>query len=199
MKRLLLFVGLVVVLSGCGWMYELGGGGSSDFDIAEAGLAVPEFNFVDQDGEPYGTEQLTGQYWLANLIFTHCPSVCPTMTPNMRNLQTAMQEEGIEMGYISFTVDPERDTPELLKSYATNVGANGETWKFLTGYEVEEITELSMTAFASPVQPLDDGDIGHTTAFFLIDPEGNVIRKYDGLQTDQEPIIDDLMDTVQYE
>lgn len=189
---------LILLLGGCGWLYQVGGGSSSEFDVSQAGMEVPAFEFTNQEGEPYGTEQLSGQYWLANMIFTNCPTVCPTMTPNMQRLQAAMQEEGVKMSFISFTVDPERDTPEHLKSYGTNVGADLDSWQFLSGYTQEEIANFSKDAFSTLVQDIEDSDdIMHSTSFFLVDPEGNVIRKYDGLQVDQELIIADLIETVQ--
>ncbi|MFD2510464.1 SCO family protein [Halalkalibacter alkalisediminis] len=178
-------------------MYEVGSGGSSEFDISKAEMSTMDFEFINQDGAPYGTEQLQGQYWLANLIFTYCPSVCPTMTPNMERLQTAMNAEGVEMSFISFTVDPERDTAEALYSYGSNVGADFASWQFLTGYTTEQITEFAAESFKTPVQHIDGSeDIVHSTSFFLVDPDGNVIRKYDGLQSNQESIIVDLMNTV---
>ena len=194
----LVFILLLGVLAGCGWLYEIGNGSSSEFDFSQSELEVPAFEFTNQEGEPYGTEQLNGQYWLANMIFTNCPSVCPTMTPNMQRLQAAMQEEGVEMSFISFTVDPEHDTPEVLKSYGTNVGADLDSWQFLTGYNDEEITQFAQEGFASLVQKVEgEDDIIHVTSFFLVDPEGNVIRKYEGLQSDQTLIIEDLIETVQ--
>ncbi|WP_227936793.1 SCO family protein [Alkalihalobacillus deserti] len=178
-------------------MYQVGSGGSSEYDISKAEMKTMNFEFINQNGTAYGTEQLQGQYWLANLIFTHCPSVCPTMTPNMQRLQAAMKEEGIEMSFISFTVDPERDTPEALYSYGNNVGADLTSWQFLSGYTIEQITEFAAESFKTPVQHIDDSDdIVHSTSFFLVDPNGNVIRKYDGLQSNQKPIIDDLLKTV---
>ncbi|TWI57206.1 SCO family protein [Halalkalibacter nanhaiisediminis] len=189
---------LILLLGGCGWLYQVGGGSSSEFDVSQAGMEVPAFEFTNQEGEPYGTEQLSGQYWLANMIFTNCPTVCPTMTPNVQRLQAAMQEEGVKMSFISFTVDPERDTPEHLKSYGTNVGADLDSWQFLSGYTQEEIADFSKDAFSALVQDIEDSDdIMHSTSFFLVDPEGNVIRKYDGLQADQELMIADLIETVQ--
>ncbi|GAE35410.1 SCO family protein [Halalkalibacter akibai] len=195
--RVVLPLIMIALLSGCGWVYQVGSGGSSEYDISKAQMQIVDFEFTNQEGSPFGTNQLQGQYWLTNLIFTHCPTVCPTMTPNMQRLQAAMQSENIDMSFVSFTVDPERDTVEALKSYGTNVGADLESWHFLTGYTVDEIADFAGESLKTPVQHIDDSDdIVHTTSFFLIDPDGFVIRKYDGLQSNQETIIKDLIQTV---
>ncbi len=189
---------LLFLLSGCGWIYQIGGSGSSsNFDIAKAGLSIPAFEYTNQDGEAFGMKQLEGKYWLTDMIFTSCPTVCPTMTPNMQRLQDAMKEEGIDLTFISFTVDPEFDTPEQLKVYADYMDIDVQSWKFLTGYTVEEIAQFAEEGFGTVVQALEDSDdIMHSTSFFLVDPEGKVIRKYDGMKSDQSEIIADLIKTV---
>ncbi|MCL7748183.1 SCO family protein [Halalkalibacter alkaliphilus] len=195
--KLVSVIVLAFFLSGCGWVYQVGSGSSSEYDFSEAQAEVIPFEFTNQNGETYGTEQLEGKYWLANMIFTYCPTVCPTMTPNMQRLQATMQEEGVEMSFISFTVDPERDTAEQLLSYGTNVGADLNSWQFLTGYTQDEIAAFAKDSFKSVVQETDGDDIVHSTRFFLVDPNGQVIRRYDGLQTNQDSIVEDLLETVQ--
>ncbi|WP_100404894.1 SCO family protein [Bacillus solitudinis] len=188
----------VVLLAGCGWIYEAGNSKSEAFDISKADMVVPEFQFINQDNEPFGTAQLAGEYWLATMIFTNCPSVCPTMIPNMRNLQHSMIEEDVDLQFVTFTIDPERDTPDLLKAYGTNIGADFDSWNFLTGYTSDEIATFAMDAFKSPVQYVEeDDDFLHSTSFFLVNPEGKVIRKYDGLKSNQEEFIKDLKQTIQ--
>ncbi|KHF38424.1 SCO family protein [Halalkalibacter okhensis] len=197
MKKVFSVMILALLLSGCGWVYQVGSGNTSEYDFSEAQAEVVPFEFTNQHGEAYGSEQLEGQYWLANMIFTYCPTVCPTMTPNMQRLQATMQDEGVDMSFISFTVDPERDTAEQLLSYGTNVGADLDSWQFLTGYTQEELANFSAESFKALVQDTDGEDIIHSTSFFLVGPDGQVIRKYDGLQTNQDSIIEDLLETVQ--
>ncbi|MEC2074407.1 SCO family protein [Alkalihalophilus marmarensis] len=197
MKHFLSILGLHLLLSGCGWLYSIGDSATNDFDLSKSGMAVPEFEFTNQFDEQYGSEDLKGQFWLAKMVFTNCPTVCPIMTPNMISLQDAMIDEGIEMKFISFTVDPERDTPEHLRKYGQNIGAKEGYWYFLTGYAFEDFQDFSIEAFNSPVENLEDSeDILHTTRFFLVDPEGQVIRGYDGMITDQTEVIEDLIATV---
>ncbi|MED4083095.1 SCO family protein [Halalkalibacterium halodurans] len=198
MKQMLGIVLFMFILSGCNWMYSTGNSSNAnDFDLSSAGLTVPDFEFTNQLGERFGSPQLDGQYWLATMAFTNCPSVCPTMIPNMKNLQDEMIAKGIEMKFVMFTVDPETDTPDHLKTYSENVGADHSYWHFLTGYEFEEIQELSLEAFKSPVEQVEESnDIMHSTRFFLVNPEGLVIRAYDGLESNQKEIIRDLLEAV---
>ncbi|MDQ0207938.1 SCO family protein [Alkalicoccobacillus murimartini] len=191
---------MVLLLTGCSWMYALGGDEKSDFDISEAGMQITSLEFLNQEGETQQIDEFTGDYWLANMIFTHCPEICPIMSPNMQNLQATAIEEGIPLQIVSFSVDPERDTPEILKQYGSNLGVDYESWTFATGYEQDEIETFSVESFKSPVQKLEDGsDILHNTSFFLVDPEGLIIRKYDGLEVDQEEIVKDLKEAVETE
>ncbi len=193
--QIVLFLMLIFVLSGCGWLYQSHNGSassSSSPDISKAGIVVPPFTFINQSNEPFGTEQLTGKYWISNMIFTKCPSVCGIMTPNMRNLQNALIDENLDVTLVSFTVDPDFDSPDILYSYGENNGADFSKWTFLTGYSREEITEFAAEAFQSLVMETDGPDIIHGTSFFLVDDEGNVIRRYDGLSADLSPIITDL-------
>lgn len=197
MRKIVATLLLLLVLSGCGWVYELGNGKSSEFDISSANIQVAPFEFINEAGEGYGTEQLEGQYWLANMIFTSCPTVCPTMTPNMQRLQTAMLDDEIPVTFVSFTVDPETDSPEVLQSYGTNVGADLDSWHFLSGYSSDEISDFAKESFATVVQDPGEEDIIHPTSFFLVDPSGKVVRKYNGLQANQEDIIADLKATIE--
>lgn len=199
MKKVVICMLLIGLLAGCGWMYEIGSSGeeaNTVVDASEAGNVIEPFEFTNELGEPFGTDQLTGEYWIANFIFTNCPSVCPVMTPNMRNLQNEMIDAGIPVTFISFTVDPERDTPDILKAYGENVGADLDSWHFITGYSEEEISLFARESFKAVVQPTED-DIMHPTYFYLIDPDGLMIRTYDGYTTDQQAIISDLKETIE--
>ncbi|MEN0644215.1 SCO family protein [Alkalicoccobacillus gibsonii] len=190
---------LVLLLTGCSWVYEIGAKETnSTYDISEAGMEVTNLEFTNQEGETTQVSDFEGDYWLANMIFTNCSTVCPLLSPNLQNLQAATIEEGLPIKVISFTVDPNQDNPELLKQYGRNLGVDFDTWTFATGYEEEEIVQFSLDSFKSRLEKAEDGsDILHTTAFFLVDPEGNIIRKYDGLETDQEEYIEDLAQAIE--
>jgi len=144
---------------------------------------VADFEFTTQDNEQFGLKDLKGEWWAAYFMYTECTMVCPTTTPNMVDIQEQLHESGLELPIVSFTVDPGHDTPDVLKTYAKENKIDVKNWSLLTGYDFEEIKKLSEGSFKSV---LEDGGTGememvHSTLFFLINPDGKVVKKYDGL------------------
>src|SRR5690606_11784817 len=78
---------------------------------------VADFEFTTQDNETLSSEDLEGKWWIADFIFTNCTTVCLPMTYNMSQLQTALKEENLDVNLVSFSVDPDYDTPEVLRKY----------------------------------------------------------------------------------
>jgi protein SCO1 len=107
---------------------------------------VGTFNLVDQAGRPVSAESLRGQVWAAAFFFTRCPTVCPRITRRMRDLQQAAAKEGVKLQLVSFSVDPENDTPEVLTAYAKQHGADTGSWRFLTG-DLEVVRKTSELGF----------------------------------------------------
>ncbi|GAK05761.1 cytochrome oxidase biogenesis protein Sco1/SenC/PrrC, putative copper metallochaperone [Geomicrobium sp. JCM 19037] len=183
---------LAVVLSGCGWLYDTGGASSENGqDTSDLDLEMIEFTAVNQFEEEVTEADMEGKYSVVNMAFTRCPSVCTMLTPNMGMVQDGIEEEGIDASLYTFTVDPEFDSPERLEHYGEAYAANFDVWQFLTGYELEDIQQIANETFNSVVQPAED-DIMHTTYFFIVDPNNQVIRFYDGLADDVSPIVEDL-------
>ncbi|WP_373895868.1 SCO family protein [Virgibacillus sp. CBA3643] len=170
--RILLLGSIVLFLVACGEDIET----NMSEDVAE-------FEFTTQDNETLSLEDLKGEWWIADFVFTNCTTVCLTMTPNMSRLQSTLEEENIDAQLLSFSVDPDYDTPEVLKEYADEYDADLRNWTFLTGYDFETIKEFSITSFRSLVaEPQSDSDqVTHGTSFFLVNPEGKVIKQYDGV------------------
>ncbi|MEB1806213.1 MAG: SCO family protein [Bacillaceae bacterium] len=192
-KILLPVLAFTILLSGCGWIYHTDKKDDTVVDLTAVELSIIPFTAVNQSGETVTHEDLRGTPWIANMVFTRCPTVCNLMTPNFRVLQYALEEEGLDVKMVSFTVDPEYDNPERLNKYGVNNDADFSRWMFLTGFSEEEITAIANQSFQTIVQPLPDGeDIMHGTSFYLVDEEGNVIRSYDGLKADPDPIINDI-------
>lgn len=160
-------------------------------------LEIGDFSFENQDGEIVTKEELDGSFWVADFIFTNCTSVCPPMTANKAMLQELLKEEGLDdVQLISFSVDPDRDTPEALKEYGELRGIEFDTAHFLTGYEYDEIVDFSLDSFKSALMEEPDTDqINHTVSFFIVAPNGHAITRFDGTQhTNMEEIVDYIKD-----
>jgi protein SCO1/2 len=106
---------------------------------------VPDFSLIQQNGQTLTLADLKGKVWVADFIYTSCPDTCPLQTAQMTKLQKDLSEEK-DVRFVSITVDPERDTPEVLAEYAKRYGADTEKWFFLTG-EKESIYRLAKEGF----------------------------------------------------
>lgn len=169
-------------------------------DVSELNWKVPDFTFIDQNGEKVGLKDLEGKYWLTDFVFTRCPNVCPPMTANMAKVQQHVKQAGTDLTFVSFSVDPDYDKPEVLKKFADEHGADHVNWHFLTGYQLEEIQKIVKDTFkgaiihqkgSSPEVPLL---VNHPTQFYLIDGTGKVVKFYDGLNPDPEQILKDVQE-----
>jgi protein SCO1/2 len=137
---------------------------------------APTFSLIDQEGKPFGSEQLRGKPYVAAFIFTHCATSCPMMTQKMAKLQKAVPDKNV--GFVSFTVDPERDTPEVLRQYAKNANADAARWHFLTG-SPEQLAAVAAGMKSAAVKATDGSDqFIHSDRFMLIDGDGQVRGTY---------------------
>ena len=143
---------------------------------------VPAFSLTNQNGNSFGSEDLKGNVYVANFIFTSCPSICPMLTKSMAKLQEKFQQENINIKLVSFSVDPETDTPEKLKVYAQKFGADPRRWTFLTGHtqNIRDLIENGFKFYLGEKAAQSDGlyEIAHTAKFALVDPEGNLRGLY---------------------
>ncbi|PYZ93946.1 electron transporter SenC [Salipaludibacillus keqinensis] len=194
----MLFV-VMIAFSGCSFLYDdasesAQGDAVIDVSQAEEPWEVIDFQGENQFGEEVSVESLAGEWWITKTIFTRCPTVCMTMTPNMVELQKGLEEEGVDLRIISVTVDPEFDTPERLEDYGESYGASFENWDFLTGYEFEDVREFALESLKAPIQEVpEQDDIMHPTRFYLVNPEGVVVRMYSGENSfDLETTVNDI-------
>lgn len=131
---------------------------------------APTFELTDHRGRPFSSEDLKGKVWIGFIFLTNCPTgACPVMVSKMAKLQDALPDEGVH--FVSFSIDPERDTPEVLAKYAAEVGGAdvSERWHLLTGESAEQMKEL-----AASLKLAVGEDWGHSTVFLLVDAKGNV-------------------------
>lgn len=155
---------------------------------------IEPFTFINQNNEPFGTEDLTGTVWIANFIFTKCDTVCIPMTSEMAALQKLLNNEGIPVEFISFTVDPAIDSPQALKQYIEKYTTDESNWHMLTGYTQKEIETFAMNQFQTMIlKPDDSNQVIHGTNFYLIDQHHSIINEYN--YTDDayvEKILEDI-------
>ena len=144
-------------------------GATGDSTNALSELAVhqqlPDFSLTNQRGTPFALSDLQDKVWVADFIFTSCGTICPPMTIEMARLQDELTAE--DLHFVSFSVDPERDTPEVLTRYADYYGADGNRWSFLTGQK-EAIYQLAHDGF-SLATGHRGSEILHSTRFVLVD------------------------------
>lgn len=191
LRRGLLWGVLIVVIVGIvganiwSLLHQKSDAGAESFPRMESthssvGLAVhnqvPDFSLTDQSSTPLALSDLRGKIWVADFIFTSCPDACPLMTDKMVRLQEEFARADVY--FVSFSVDPERDTPEVLSRYAQRYGANPNKWFFLTGAK-EAIYQLAQEGFS-----LAAGHQGmtilHSSRFVLVDRQGQTRGYYDG-------------------
>jgi protein SCO1/2 len=144
---------------------------------------VPDFALTHYDGSTIGREQLAGEPWIADFIFTRCPAICPRMTSQMARVADAL-DDGSPVRIVSISVDPEHDTPEVLAAYAAEHGA-GDGWYFLTG-DKEAIYALSRQGFLLGLEASSPPDVAggndlviHSNRFTLVDRRGRIRGYYD--------------------
>jgi len=152
--------------------------------------AVPAFSLTDQDGQTVTKDDLRGKIWIADFIFTRCKGPCPLMTARMLEMQRALVKTP-DVKLVSVTVDPEHDTPAVLKAYAEANYAEPGRWKFLTG-DKAVIEKVVTEGF---MQHLDEenGEPVHGTMFLVVD--GNGMVRSARMLEDPELIPKILMDT----
>ena len=92
---------------------------------------VPAFQLTNQNGQPFGSGQLAGKIWIADFVYTTCPGPCPMISGRMSELQKPLEKSDVHL--VSFSVDPDKDTPAVLRDYAAKLQAEPGRWDFLTG------------------------------------------------------------------
>jgi protein SCO1/2 len=163
--------------------------------LPEIGPA-PEFTLTSQDGTPVALAQFRGKVVAVTFIYTLCTDTCPVLTPMMSFVQDRLGSDfGKEIVFVSVTVDPERDTPEVLKDYAKAFGADPAGWYFATGSPdaIREVTRRYGVFAAKGA----DGNVDHTFLTSLVDRRGMLRVQYLGVRFDPEEFRRDLLSLVQ--
>ncbi len=151
---------------------------------------VPAFRLEDAGGTSVGLSDLIGSVWVADFIFTRCQGPCPLMSARMAELQKELApDEKVQL--VSFTVDPDFDTGEVLRNYGEKIGAKDGRWYFLRG-EKERIFTLALKGFFLPVgEGMEDPEhaVFHSTRFVLVDQRGRIRGFYEGMEASAIPAL----------
>jgi protein SCO1 len=143
---------------------------------------LPDFRLVSQEGKPFGSAELRGRVWVGNFIFTTCRSICPGLTKAMHTLQQRFKDANLPVQLVSFSVDPQDDTPAVLKTYAQRNGADLARWTFLGGAEAD-VRKVIVEGFKTHLGRKEINsenlvDIAHAPYFVLVDGAGGIRGYY---------------------
>jgi protein SCO1/2 len=156
---------------------------------------VGAFSLVDQDGKGVTAETLRGKVWVAAFFFTHCPTICPRITRRVRALQIEANGHAPPIWFVSFSVDPDNDTPPVLLAYAKQYSADLRSWSFLTGdlavVKSTVIDGFKLALDGKPDPTAENGGIIHGSHLVLVDPT-LAIRGY--YRTDDDAEMKRLLD-----
>jgi protein SCO1/2 len=152
---------------------------------------LPDFALTERSGRTVHLADLAGKVWVADFIYTTCPGPCPVLSGHLSDLQKAVGADD-RVRFVSITVDPENDTPEVLKTYAERFHA-GERWLFLTGKK-DDIAALARDGFKLPVADATaaGAPIAHSTRFILVDKTGAVRGLRDGVDGRADELVRDI-------
>lgn len=137
---------------------------------------VPAFTMTDSAGRPFNESELKGKVWVADFIYTNCPTECPRMTAEMHKVEEQLQGEN-DVQLVSVSVDPAHDTPEVLNDFAQRYGGPTSQWIFLTGSPATVHLVAYQTFHVGDVI----GKIEHSTKFVLVDKHGHIRGYYSSL------------------
>jgi protein SCO1/2 len=157
---------------------------------------IPTFQFTNQDGKEFGTKDLKDKIYIVEFFFTRCnnPTLCPKMNSELQRVQEHFSNNPL-INIVSFTVDPDNDTPEVLKSHAKKYKADHAKWNFLTG-DKKKIYQLAYSGFKINVgeeKQTVTPEFLHATKFILVDKENRIRGYYDG--TERESVDKLILET----
>lgn len=164
---------------------------------------VPEFTLKNEFGKPFGTKELNGKFYIANFMFTSCPTSCPALMDKMDLVQKRIRGLGTKAAIVTFTVDPEVDTAETLYKYARKRHSNPFIWNYLTGTKAE-LEKVIISGFKVPMgskepveKQLAEGkitlfDIAHSEKLVLVDDRGQIRGYYGTERVEMDRMMIDL-------
>jgi|SRR5690554_2188980 len=146
---------------------------------------VPEWEYFTHDSEILKSTDIENKVWIADFFFSYCPTICPPMTKAMRDVSDSLSQYTKDLAILSFSIDPDRDTPSRLRLYRERHEISAKNWYFLTGDEAEThilgIEGFQIHANADESAP---GGFAHSSNFVLIDKNQHIRGVYDGLDAE---------------
>lgn len=145
---------------------------------------VPDFQYLNQDSVMITSKSMKGKIWVADFFFTSCPTICPPMTSQMKRLNIMTKDLSKYLQFMSFTIDPDTDTPSQFRTYIQEHGITAQNWSFFTGDEdatyalAEEFFHVGAQRNAEAA-----GGFEHNDTFVLVDRDGYVRGLYRGSET----------------
>lgn len=139
-------------------------------------MKVPDFELTDQNNKKITNRDMLGKVYLVEFFFSRCPTICPVMNMNMRAIENGINNP--DFGIISISIDPENDTPELLKEHARKIGVKSPNWHFLTGNR-DDIGKIADQFNIYVGDKEDESEsLNHSGMIALVDQEGNIRCRY---------------------
>ena len=180
--KLIFSVFLLILISSGIWLWIwLKSNSAGNSKSLPAYATLPDFSLVDQNNDPINLKNFSGKIWIADFIFTRCAGPCPILSAHMQRLQ-GMLSHVPEVVLVSFSVDPEYDTPEVLARYASTFSAKKDKWFFITG-DREVIFDIARTSLKLSVESkTETAPIIHSTRFVLIDETATLRGYYDSIE-----------------
>lgn len=164
---------------------------------------VPEFTLTNEYNKPFGSKDLKGKFYIANFMFTSCPSSCPALMEKMDVIQKRIKGVGTKAAIVTFSVDPVNDTPDVLFKYARKRNSNPFIWNYLTGTKAD-LQKIIVDGFKVPMgdkeevsKKLEDKDITlmdivHSEKVVLVDDKGQIRGYYSTDKVDLDRLMIDM-------
>jgi protein SCO1/2 len=189
---------ILIALAVVGWLAPvLSPAAGEGNGLPEIGPA-PEFTLTSQEGMRLSLKELHGKVVAVTFIYTSCTDTCPLLTAKLAGLQARLGADfGSKVFFVSISVDPERDTSEVLQRYAQTHGANLAGWAFLTGTPAEIRQVAQQYGIYYKKRPR--GDVDHTFLTSLVDQRGTLRVQYLGVRFNPDELLHDLQSLVREE
>lgn len=147
-----------------------------------------DYDWSDQQEEKKQLIDYKGKYQLVSMIFTNCEYACPNLIGDMQNLEDALNDGNRDLvNFLLVSIDPQRDTPARLKSYAQDMGIDNERWSLLNGNQ-KAVSELSDRLGVS-YKKFENGAFGHSNVISLLNSNGEIIYQLEGIHADKTELV----------